>query len=248
MVMAIEFKYYRRLPAEIRLMIVHETFGYNDDTPTIEVKFRLQFAQYIRPWAARRPHGPRPPPREAHVLLSFNLQQGAFGGKPAFADAYSESYHEYHRLNPHELRFGARKLFLNFARDTVFMDALTLYSFHLWCKHDTASIRAHSSCFDQIRNLETTLHSNNIAGLTANPWMNDQNFLSGVTSTSTRPAADRPARCVDSRNIVSARLCAQRDALLVLWTSGRQQDVIMESFGGNGVNATTIGDVFPFFA
>ncbi|PVH79527.1 hypothetical protein DL98DRAFT_572527 [Cadophora sp. DSE1049] len=189
------------------------------------------------------------PPRNAYIVLNFDLQNGAFEENPAFADVNAEARLEFHRLNPNHLRFEDKRIRLNFARDTIFMDAFTLYSPNVWLDIKTAAyIAAHSTGFNLIQNLQTTLPNNNIAGLTANPSMNNQTFLAGVINTTTRPAADIPATCVSTVAAILPILVAQRDSLLPRWTNHRQQNVIWDTFRGvNQLNRGVISEVTPFF-
>lgn len=129
-------------------------------------------------------------------------------------DASQEFRDEYMRINPNNVRFLTWTIRLNFAKDIVYMDALTLVLFNLWLENNTAPATA-ANCrrFHLIQRLETSLATNNINGLTTNPWFNNQTFLAGVTTTSIRAQVDFPAGARPRRADAIAYFRDQRAAL-----------------------------------
>ena len=108
-----------------------------------------------------------------HITMLSDLM--VCSGPPGFVGmvgASRESRSEYQRLNPQFLRIGNGPLIrFNAARDTIFLDATSLFSLHMYTivpDHllPIPTWPTNLQGFNTINNLQTSLRNNNISGLT----------------------------------------------------------------------------------
>ncbi|PVH71169.1 hypothetical protein DL98DRAFT_540258 [Cadophora sp. DSE1049] len=169
------FPKFGKLPSEIRAMIWQEVAAINGPR-RIVVVIRATDPKYV-PHAARRtgsqafraPGGPH-----AYIRWTWSCYAAAGQyGPPGFVGmlgATRESRGEYQRLNPQSIRLGnGPVIHFHAARDTVFMDAKSLFSLHMYTIVPDQLLpaptwMANLQGFNTIQNLQTSLRHNNIAG------------------------------------------------------------------------------------
>ncbi|KAH7370057.1 hypothetical protein BKA65DRAFT_544784 [Rhexocercosporidium sp. MPI-PUGE-AT-0058] len=182
------FGLFGSLPPELRIIIWKEAAG-KDSARIIDVVVRCRTPTYVPPmsrWpgsaAVRAIGGTR-----AYVRWTWTCVPGAGGLGVAQLGVNHEARHEYLRLNPEFLRIeNGPRIYFKAERDVIFMDALSLFSLHLYTTAPdhllpVPTFMANLQGFDSIRTLESSLARTNIAGLTPGTrYFAHQSILTGL--------------------------------------------------------------------